>query len=59
MEIITDEEIAEEERGMTDKISQCNICSKFFDSKKDLKEHIDKDHRITDSKMIGSRRNNQ
>jgi hypothetical protein len=35
----------------TRKISRCIICGKFFDSKKDLKDHKDKNHRITDSKM--------
>jgi hypothetical protein len=32
-------------------ISRCNICYDFFNSKRELKEHKDKDHRITDSKM--------
>jgi hypothetical protein len=32
-------------------VSRCNICSNFFNSKRELKEHKDKDHRITDSKM--------
>jgi uncharacterized C2H2 Zn-finger protein len=40
----------------TGKISRCNICGKFFDSKKELKEHKDKNHRITDSKMVGLKR---
>lgn len=38
---------------MANKISQCNSCAKIFDSKKALKEHIDKTHRITDSKVDG------
>jgi hypothetical protein len=38
---------------MANKISQCNSCDRFFDSKKALKEHIDKNHRITDSKIVG------
>ena len=38
---------------MANKISQCNSCARFFDSKKALKEHIDKTHRITDSKIAG------
>jgi uncharacterized C2H2 Zn-finger protein len=33
------------------KISRCNSCGKFFDSKRELREHIDKNHRITDSKI--------
>jgi hypothetical protein len=27
------------------------MCGQFFNSVKDLKDHIDKNHRITDSKM--------
>jgi hypothetical protein len=38
---------------MANKISQCNIWDRFFDSNKALKEHIDKNHRITDSKIVG------
>jgi hypothetical protein len=40
---------------MTPKISRCNSCGKFFDSKKELKVHIDEIHRITDSKMLPER----
>ncbi len=36
---------------MTVILSKCIICGKFFDSKKQLRTHKDKDHRITDSKM--------
>jgi hypothetical protein len=36
---------------MNGKISRCIICGKFFDSKRELKDHKDKDHRITDSKV--------
>ena len=32
-------------------VSRCNICSLFFNSKRELRGHKDKDHRITDSKM--------
>jgi hypothetical protein len=39
---------------MLNKISKCNICGKFFDSRRELKEHKDKDHRITDSKMASA-----
>ena len=37
---------------MTSRISRCHACSESFDSKRKLKEHIDKNHRITDSKII-------
>jgi hypothetical protein len=33
-------------------ISRCNSCGKFLDSKRELREHIDKNHRITNSKMM-------
>ena len=36
---------------MTGILSKCIICGEFFDSKKQLRTHKDKDHRITDSKM--------
>jgi uncharacterized C2H2 Zn-finger protein len=32
-------------------ISRCVMCGDFFDSKKQLREHIDIHHRITNSKM--------
>jgi hypothetical protein len=35
---------------MPNKISRCNICGKFFDSKIELKRHKDKKHRISASK---------
>jgi uncharacterized Zn finger protein len=34
---------------MPNKISRCNICGKFFDSKVELKRHKDKKHRISAS----------
>jgi hypothetical protein len=37
---------------MTYKISRCTICGQFFNSKKELKEHKDAYHRITNSRMI-------
>ena len=37
---------------MTYKISRCSICGQFFQSKKGLKEHKDRNHRITNSKMM-------
>jgi hypothetical protein len=37
---------------MTNKISRCSICGQFFDSKKDLKEHKDNNHRITNTKIV-------
>lgn len=33
------------------KISKCDICGRFFDSRKDLKDHIDQNHRLTDHNM--------
>jgi hypothetical protein len=36
---------------MTSIISTCIVCGQFFYSKKQLKHHKDKNHRITDSKM--------
>ncbi len=33
------------------KISKCDICGRFFDSKKDLKDHIDQNHRLKDHNM--------
>jgi uncharacterized C2H2 Zn-finger protein len=38
---------------MAKKISRCNICGEYFQSKKDLKDHKDKNHRITNSKIVG------
>jgi hypothetical protein len=40
-------------RYMTNTISRCNICGEFFNSKRELKEHKDKNHRITNSKLVG------
>ena len=37
---------------MTNKISRCNICGKFFDSKIELKSHKDRMHRITNSMLV-------
>ena len=37
---------------MTGILSKCIIFGKFFDSKKQLRTHKDKDRRITDSKMM-------
>lgn len=39
---------------MVGKVSKCHICKKFFDSKKDLKDHMDRDHRIMDNNMVVS-----
>ena len=46
---------------MTYKISRCSICGQFFQSKKGLKEHKDRNHRITNSKNddYNARNNNQ
>ena len=32
-------------------ISRCSICGQFFDSKKGLKDHIDKNHRLDPGKF--------
>ena len=40
------------EMQMTGIISRCIICGQFFDSKKELREHKDKYHRISGSKTI-------
>jgi hypothetical protein len=37
---------------VTGNVSRCSVCGQLFDSKRKLKEHKDKDHRITDSKII-------
>jgi hypothetical protein len=37
---------------MANKISRCNICGEFFNSKKELKDHKDRNHRITNSKAV-------
>ena len=41
-----------EGKQMTGILSKCIIFGKFFDSKKQLRTHKDKDHRITDSEMM-------
>ena len=43
---------AGEEKNMVAKISRCNICGQFLDSKKELRKHKDKNHRISVSKMM-------
>jgi len=40
---------------MAGKISKCNSCGKFFNSKRELKNHINRNHRITNSKMAAGR----
>jgi hypothetical protein len=37
---------------MTSKISRCSICGEFLSSKRELKRHRDKNHRITAPKTI-------
>ena len=37
---------------MTNIFSKCIICGKFFDSKKELRKHKDKNHRISNSKIM-------
>jgi uncharacterized C2H2 Zn-finger protein len=43
--------LREYKREMTNKISRCNICGEFLSSKRELKRHIDKNHRITAPKI--------
>jgi ribosomal protein L32 len=38
-------------KKMTNIVSKCNSCGEFFNSKTELKEHKDRNHRITNSKM--------
>ena len=37
---------------MPNKSSQCIICGQYFQSKKELKDHKDKNHRITNTKIV-------
>ena len=37
---------------MTNKISRCKICGKFLNSKRELKRHKDKNHRIPAPRII-------
>jgi hypothetical protein len=37
---------------MTNKISRCKICGKFLNSKRELKRHKDKNHRISAPKIV-------
>ena len=37
---------------MTNKISRCTIRGEFFQSKKEVKDHKDKNHRITNSMSV-------
>ena len=37
---------------MTNKISRCKICGEFLNSKRELKRHKDKNHRISAPKII-------
>ena len=43
-------------KDMPSKITRCNICHKFFNSKRDLKAHKDKDHRITNYKILKNKK---
>jgi uncharacterized C2H2 Zn-finger protein len=36
---------------MTGIASKCTMCDRYFQSKKALREHINKEHRITNTKM--------
>jgi hypothetical protein len=44
---------------VTSKISRCHICQQSFDSKKELKDHKDKNHRITNQKLVKKKKNVQ
>ncbi|MDP9015552.1 MAG: hypothetical protein M3M87_02175 [Thermoproteota archaeon] len=37
---------------MTNIFSKCIICGQFFNSKKNIRKHKDKNHRISKSKMM-------
>jgi hypothetical protein len=43
--------VKEEEEEMTNIISRCSICGQYLNSKKALKAHKDKNHRITNSRI--------
>jgi hypothetical protein len=36
------------------KVSRCHTCGKYFDSKKELKDHIDENHRLKDHIAVSS-----
>ncbi|MDQ3838331.1 MAG: hypothetical protein M3297_03570 [Thermoproteota archaeon] len=38
------------------RISRCRACGEFLDSKRQLREHIDRQHRITNSKVVAAGR---
>jgi hypothetical protein len=40
-------------KEMANKTSRCNICGEFLNSKRELKGHKDKHHRITSSRVVG------
>jgi hypothetical protein len=42
---------------MPPRISRCIICGQFFGSKKELREHKNKNHRITNSKIVPAGKN--
>jgi uncharacterized Zn finger protein len=39
---------------MVNRISRCNICGEFFKSKKELRSHKSKEHRISAPKIMAS-----
>ena len=39
---------------MVKKVSRCHTCGKYFDSKKELKDHIDENHRLKDHIAVSS-----
>lgn len=38
---------------MTGKASSCGLCGQYFESKVELRKHIDREHRITNAKPAG------
>ncbi len=47
--MIETRKVGEWEGEMTNKITRCNICGEYFQSKKEVKDHKYKNHRITNS----------
>lgn len=52
LQVVNQQRKIEEEEEMTVKISRCTSCSECFNSKIELKGHVDKNHRITNSKIV-------
>ena len=56
---IRDEDAAGFTYAMTARISKCYICDQFFQTRKELREHKDKNHRITNEKIIVRKKDNE